>query len=115
MYHHFVTGTTAESFLEIQGGQTVSQHDQLKTTLANILGTKSTNVDIINLRDVPSDMDNVIDIIYVAHGSPYYPSSRLNGLALVNQGKVSRCVISACYKKMSSPTGTLYSMCDMFK
>ena len=76
-----LTGITAEKF--IQGSE--SQRDKLKASLASILQTSTENVEIFSIYNSGKD---TTQILYAAHGSPWYDKSRLDGLAILNKEKL---------------------------
>lgn len=78
-----LTGITAEQFIE----GTESKKEKLKNSLATILGTSTDNVEIFSVYNSGHD---ITQILYAAHGSPWYDKSRLDGLASLNQNKLEK-------------------------
>ncbi|CAD5119447.1 unnamed protein product [Dimorphilus gyrociliatus] len=76
-----LTGITAKQFIAGED----NKRDKLRNSLASILGTSTENVDIFSIYD--SDKDTT-QILYAAHGSPWYDKSRLDGLASENREKL---------------------------
>ena len=101
--HYFVyfavgpdDGLSAEKFIarDSNNGLSVagsSMYDKLRDQLASLLGTAGENVEIFTVRNVePTDGWDIkeVDVMFAAHGSPYYRSSKLNGLVWANKDKV---------------------------
>ena len=51
-------------------------------------------MEIFGVQDVEGADQPTIDVYYAAHGSPYYRSARLNGLAWANKNNVGFSVMS---------------------
>lgn len=88
MYQHFVSllGTSAEKFVERSEKDkgSLSNYDKFRKLLAEKLRQPVQNIDIFSV------MNNGIytDIRYAAHGSPYYPASKLDGVVSMYQTEV---------------------------
>ena len=96
----FVSGVTAKEMIEPSASQPFdgspgnSKLDMLREKLATLLETKPEFVDIFTVRDVPNTGPphthaHKVDMRYVAHGSPYYTTARLDGLVYANKASVS--------------------------
>ncbi len=77
------SGATAEEFIS-------NGLDTLRGTLSSILGTDPENIEIFTVRNVP-EMQEMIDVRYAAHGSPWYRESKVDGLAQEKSDTVSMC------------------------
>ena len=91
----FDSGITAEEFIRksknSDGLYEDSKYDKLRQKLAGLLGTDATNVLIFTVKDVSETETKVklVDVMYAAHGSPWYRPARLNGLIWSNKAAVS--------------------------
>ena len=56
--------------------------------LAELLNTAEVNVDVFSIQNVPEE-ENMVYVMFAAHGSPYYSSARLNGQVWANKADVS--------------------------
>ena len=73
----------------------------LRKKLASLLQTDPSNVDIFALWNVPNNT-GMVDLLYAAHGSPYYTPEKLNGLVWANKANVRTSVfILSIYKFIS--------------
>ena len=90
---------TASEFIAIPSAQKGSKSpaDKFKEKIAQLLGTKGRNVEIFSITDVPgSDVPvypqifepPAVDIVFAAHGSPYYQSSKIYGYLSENEDEV---------------------------
>ena len=96
----FIPGMTASQFIAIPQAHRSSKSpaDKFKDKVAALLGTKAEHVEIFSMSDVPgSDKPTypqifdppAVDIVFAAHGSPYYQSSRIYGYLYENEQEVS--------------------------
>lgn len=86
---------TAEEFVtRPKNGK--SPYDKFKTVLADKLNVPLTYVAIFSVMNVEN---NMVDIRYAAHGSPYYPPSKLDSFVSLDKEEVSKFIqlISSCY------------------
>ena len=99
---HACLGVTARDFIlrDVVRGEAVvgtSMYDRLRSRLATILDRPVENVEIFTVRDVEKDNwwdTSKVDVMYAAHGSPYYRPSKLNGLVLQRKDEVSLLYLS---------------------
>ena len=73
---------------------TESNIDVFRRQLSQMLDTSEENVDIFTVKDVDKPNPLVasvdqIDVLFAAHGSPWYRKSRLNGQLWLNREQVS--------------------------
>ncbi|KAK3086114.1 hypothetical protein FSP39_013724 [Pinctada imbricata] len=106
-----LTGTSAEKFVERSENDkdSLSNYDKFRKLLAEKLRQPIQNIDIFSV------MNNGIytDIRYAAHGSPYYPASKLDGVVSMYQtefeevsgGKVAMVNIDECLKEICDSGG----------
>ena len=90
-----LSGPTAKQFLERpfeNNGYGENLYSKFRTQLADSLQTSRDNVHIFTVRDVPKDEGNndmnMVDLVYAAHGSPYYRPAKLNGRAWQQKSEV---------------------------
>ncbi|XP_060579771.1 LOW QUALITY PROTEIN: neural-cadherin-like [Ruditapes philippinarum] len=75
------SGMTAEEFVtRPYNGK--SPYDKFRTVLADKLNVPLNNVAIFSVMNVE---DNLVDIRYAAHGSPYYPPSKLDSFVSLDK------------------------------
>ena len=90
----YFQGTTAEQFIfrEKLEGDIDNYEDSMlmkfQRKMANLLGTVPDNVDVFSIHDIPGE-EEMVDIYYLGHGSSYYHSSRLDGIAWMNKDDVT--------------------------
>jgi hypothetical protein len=60
----------------------------LKARIASLLGTRAELVDVISVSNVPSTRPLMVDVVYAAHGSPYYSPEKLNAVVWANKDSV---------------------------
>ncbi len=84
--------------------QEPSTADKFKTKVASLLGTEPEHVEIFSITDVPVSDQPVypqifepptVDIVFAAHGSPYYERSRIYGLMAENIEEVRNLYIGS--------------------
>ena len=68
-----------------------SRYQLLQETIASWLDVPVDNVDVFTVLNHPFK-ERTIDVRYSAHGSPYYRSTKLNGLMVQYRSQVSFCV-----------------------
>lgn len=79
------TGLKASDLLVNNGKSTKLQ--KLQNKIADILKTKPEFVDIFSISDVAGETQ-MVDVIYAAHGSPYYTPEKMNALMWNNRADV---------------------------
>ena len=68
-----------------------SHYQLLKKTIATWLDVPVDNVDVFTVLNHPVDK-RTIDVRYSAHGSPYYHSTKLNGIMAQYKTEVGLCL-----------------------
>ncbi|CAG2215988.1 unnamed protein product [Mytilus edulis] len=104
---HSSSGITAEQFMEKpsymdSAGKTQhseSNYEKFQKKLAEKLGVPVENVDIFSVMD--NKTMQYLDIRYAAHGSPWYPPSKIDGI--VTQYKTERRCSNVLYVDEHAP------------
>lgn len=73
-----------ESFVTEENKMHQSKKDIFRRNLSKLLNTSVENVDVFTVLN----HDNVLDVRFSAHGSPYYEPERLNGMVAQNQNEL---------------------------
>ncbi|XP_033753809.1 LOW QUALITY PROTEIN: neural-cadherin-like [Pecten maximus] len=102
-----LSGTSAEEFMEERPEG--SSYNRFKSLLARRLGVREKNVAIFSVMNNGS----YTDIRYAAHGSPWYPASKLDGIVMtykdefetVSGGKIAMVSIDLCVKEVCESGG----------
>lgn len=68
----------------------LSKKDILQQRVSQILNTSLENVDVFTVIQSPNK-DDMIDVRFSAHGSPYYAPEKLNNKVTQHQDKVNIC------------------------
>nr|UTK45865.1 neural-cadherin [Crepidula fornicata] len=78
-------GISAEDFIKVPEGENQqSPFTKFQGLLARALNTDTGNVQIISVQDVEGD-GGYTDVRYSVHGSPYYPSSQIDSVVVLNK------------------------------
>lgn len=89
--------TTAEELMDRSydenGNALPNKLEDFQRQMASDLDTKNEFVQVFGVRPVPG-VERQVDISFSAHGSPYYPPSKLNGIITGNQDKVRQAPTS---------------------
>lgn len=72
-----------EDFITEDNNMHQSKKNIFRNNLAKLLNVSTENVDVFTV--LKSENDDVIDVRFSAHGSPYYEPERLNGMVAQNQ------------------------------
>ena len=73
----------------VRKAESPSKLEKFKTTLASLLGVAEGNVDVFSVLEVPGE-ENMVDVQFSAHGSPYYTPAKMNGVVMANKQRVSK-------------------------
>ena len=103
MYSVFSQGITDEEFLRKEKKNTQqlayekSMYEEFRALLATKLGTDIENVHCLSVMYNPDRGDHT-DVRCAAHGSPWYQSSKLDGLISLNRDEVRHsCILVIFY------------------
>lgn len=68
-------------------GSGVLKLQKLQQKIAELLNTKPEYVDVFSFSNVPG-LNKMVDVVYSAHGSPFYTPEKMNALVWANRNKI---------------------------
>jgi hypothetical protein len=88
-----LSGITAEDFItpDETAPNGASKAELLTEKLSTYLGNLPNETDIFSIRNTPN-MSDTVDVMFAAHGSPYYRKERLNGIIIANKDDIENSV-----------------------